>query len=660
MKNLEPHRHTRLQSPRSIRILKLLPSVKQNAPIQCRLAELDIDNYTSNDYKTPGPYEALSYVWGSRYGSIPIECDGKSLLVTENCHNALIRLRRRFRSRALWIDSICIDQEKSKPSEEERISQIQLMGEVYRIAKCVIVWLGQCSVSTKETLRILRVATTLVLIANRTRNYSDNKWLEEMLWILVTHLQENTNCRQSWIELKNNPWFSRCWTIQEVAFSRNCVVKWGSFSIGWQSLFFGVFIIEIREIRMPAACINTGCFPALAIREESRWMVNPQAVRSIRLFRYTSHYPSPESLHVEINLLSSALEHDATIPYDKIFSIYPLLRLMNLELPQITYDKPFDMLCEELTRCWFYSKKNLSIILLAARLPNSDSRLPSWVPDWENRQSALDYRLAIHKREVDKTRGVPDEGGRASNGSLFEDPPEGTTGELHLQGLSLGLILRALACDIPNHLSFKQSVFKALRVFRTWYCAVEASSLYATHQESQSALHFTIHTSVLIDKEELYVLELSQAKKAHELFLEAEGGDELLCQKALSKIVTFLSTPSIDKKLSALDPLSSSNSKPSVALVHEDFYLGVMKLTAILIRIQNHSLLIIDNCCGLSAYTAQEGDEVFLLKGLDVPVVLRPNGENYSFVTPCSYIHGVMEGQKWPEDESELQDLVLV
>ncbi|TGO11073.1 hypothetical protein BTUL_0118g00300 [Botrytis tulipae] len=96
MKNLEPHTHTRLQSPRYIRILKLLPSAKQHARIQCRLAELDIDKYTSHDYKTPGPYEALSYVWGSTNGSISIECDGKALLVTENCHSALVRLQRRF------------------------------------------------------------------------------------------------------------------------------------------------------------------------------------------------------------------------------------------------------------------------------------------------------------------------------------------------------------------------------------------------------------------------------------------------------------------------------------------------------------------------------------------------------------------------------------
>ncbi|TGO90031.1 hypothetical protein BPOR_0082g00070 [Botrytis porri] len=139
MPNLEPYKHKRLESPRSIRILKLLPLVEQNAPIQFRLKELDINKYASHHYETPGPDEALSYVWGSRIGSIPIACEGKSLLVTENCHSALVRLRRRFRSRALWIDSICIDQEKSKPSEEERTVQIQLMGELcYSLARTML------------------------------------------------------------------------------------------------------------------------------------------------------------------------------------------------------------------------------------------------------------------------------------------------------------------------------------------------------------------------------------------------------------------------------------------------------------------------------------------------------------------------------------------
>lgn len=54
-----------------------------------------------------------------------------------------------------------------------------------------------------------------------------------------------------------------------------------------------------------------------------------------------------------------------------------------------------------------------------------------------------------------------------------------------------------------------------------------------------------------------------------------------------------------------------------------------MKVTIHIDSLQNHTLFFVDSCYGLAAYTAQEGDEVHQLKGLDVLVVLRPNGENY-------------------------------
>ncbi|KAF5869481.1 putative het-domain-containing protein [Botrytis fragariae] len=694
MENLEPHRHTRLQSPRLIRILKLLPSIKQNAPIKCRLTELNIDKYVSHGYKTPGPYEALSYVWGSRSGSILIDCNGKSLLVTENCHTALVRLRRRLWRRTLWIDSICIDQEESKPSEEERVVQIQLMGEVYRIARCVIVWLGQCSVSTRKTLMILQAAAILKLSGERIPDFFLETWREDILRKLVDQLRDNTTFYQSWIELQNNSWFSRCWTIQEVAFSRKCVVNWGSSSIRWKLLPIGVYDIESRIVSLSG--INSGFFPAIDVREELRRFINSQGAESSPMMRRvqfsqdnSSHSTFqlielqnsfPGSFDMEMSLLSSALEHDATVPHDKIYSIYPLLRFWNPDLPRVNYDQPFEMLCEELTRCWFHSKQNLNIILLAARLPSKESRLPSWVPDWGNRQSALDYRLTIHKNGVGNSRGQSHPLSRASNGSSLNESPKTITGELHLHGLSVGLISRVLVCNTPNNLSSKQSVPENFRVFRTWCCAVNDSSIYSTRKELQHSLGATIFTyssnvywkdsglgvvlRLLYDLmlyPDCQLLNSAQAKKAYELFLEVEAGDETYF-KALGELATSLGTSLIDNQSPDLDDLFFGIYKqsPTKTRVFERIKLAVSTLSTRLTELQNHSLLFLDSCYGSAAYTAQQDDEVYLLKGLDVPVVLRPAGENYSFIGPCSYIYGVTEGQRWPEDESELRDIVLV
>jgi hypothetical protein len=75
-----------------------------------------------------------------RYGKI--ECDGKTICVAENLKSALNQLWQSMPNSEeilpIWIDAICIHQE----SEDERSSQVAKMDEIYRLAQRVIVWLG--------------------------------------------------------------------------------------------------------------------------------------------------------------------------------------------------------------------------------------------------------------------------------------------------------------------------------------------------------------------------------------------------------------------------------------------------------------------------------------------------------------------------------------
>lgn len=89
--------------------------------------------------KHPPPYKALSYVWGSPVGDVPICCGVQELLITENCVAALRKIRHRMKSRMLWVDAICINQQ----SLDERNHQVALMGDIYSKASEVIIWLGE-------------------------------------------------------------------------------------------------------------------------------------------------------------------------------------------------------------------------------------------------------------------------------------------------------------------------------------------------------------------------------------------------------------------------------------------------------------------------------------------------------------------------------------
>ena len=130
---LEPYTYHTLSSGISTRILELQGSHRHDSELQTRLFEVSLSNAP--------PYEAISYAWEGQSPSEKILCDGKQLVVTENCAIALRRFRPDLpqETRLVWIDFVCINQN----SLAERNHQVQLMGEIYRKATQVLVWLGE-------------------------------------------------------------------------------------------------------------------------------------------------------------------------------------------------------------------------------------------------------------------------------------------------------------------------------------------------------------------------------------------------------------------------------------------------------------------------------------------------------------------------------------
>jgi heterokaryon incompatibility protein (HET) len=123
-----------ITNPNSIRILKLAPS-DGTAALRFTLEVVSLDSSPQ--------YKALSYTWGTQAPLKHIYCDGKILLIGENCEEALLHLQSTTETVVLWIDAICIDQS----SVAERTQQVQLMGDIYRRANQVLIWLGK---QTKE------------------------------------------------------------------------------------------------------------------------------------------------------------------------------------------------------------------------------------------------------------------------------------------------------------------------------------------------------------------------------------------------------------------------------------------------------------------------------------------------------------------------------
>ncbi|VUC28684.1 unnamed protein product [Clonostachys rosea] len=140
-------------------------------------------------------YEALSYTWATDTGerdATHTVYHGDSwdiLKVTENCANALRRLRYQDETRILWVDAICINQE----DVAERSHQVNMMTEIYACARQVLVYLGDQEPTGDHYEQIL------------------------------------TLCKR--------PYFSRIWVVQELAFAAAKRVICGSKSWSWDDFY---------------------------------------------------------------------------------------------------------------------------------------------------------------------------------------------------------------------------------------------------------------------------------------------------------------------------------------------------------------------------------------------------------------------------------------
>jgi hypothetical protein len=105
--------------------------------------------------------------------SCEVGCNGDSLLVTANCEAALRALRDPAATTKLWVDSICIDQRRDAVAE--RNIQVALMGEIYKCAKSVVVWLGQ------SDIRIRRALDLVMEIARSVEDPGDRRHAQRRL-----------------------------------------------------------------------------------------------------------------------------------------------------------------------------------------------------------------------------------------------------------------------------------------------------------------------------------------------------------------------------------------------------------------------------------------------------------------------------------------------
>ena len=122
-----------------VRLLTLLPGAGDDH-IHCKLKVVTLSTFRN--------YEALSYTWGSSVHDFPITVNSQQFHITKHLAKALKCLKRTDKRRTLWVDAICIDQNDLKA----RAAQVREMGNIFRCAEQVLIWLGEGNEHTDRTL----------------------------------------------------------------------------------------------------------------------------------------------------------------------------------------------------------------------------------------------------------------------------------------------------------------------------------------------------------------------------------------------------------------------------------------------------------------------------------------------------------------------------
>ncbi|KAF7671351.1 hypothetical protein GT037_010676 [Alternaria burnsii] len=398
--------------------MQLQPGVV-SAPLVCRLKRVGMEN--------PPPYEALSYAWGQSTDVFTIcqepemsDTTGtlrKVSTITRGLYEALIQLRHKTKSRILWVDAICIDQENLK----ERGEQVKIMRQIYAHAARVLVWLGpaddETAVALQEIARLKNHVASRGLSLEFLKAMTDEGPEFRMLGLTKYILDEKTFVILRRIYCR--PWFQRIWVVQEVtAGGSSSEVHIGPHVIPWDDLGMVSLGLQVMLWSSPVPMYIEG--PGLR---------NALVMWQGRLF----------AKKTPPTLLDEARKYLATDPRDMVYALYgfpafqELFRRFGFK-PDYTIQER--ELYERVTRLTIESSQTLEILHYVdnPELPAEESEWPFWVPRWNRPTLYWSFPLQDYAVYSKKTQGLL---------SVLEGP-QGNL--LRLKGVIVGRITEVAQC----------------------------------------------------------------------------------------------------------------------------------------------------------------------------------------------------------------------
>ncbi|EXJ76255.1 uncharacterized protein A1O5_00763 [Cladophialophora psammophila CBS 110553] len=364
-----------------IRIMELLPGTNDDR-IQIHLAsELRQD--------TIDTYAAISYTWDTLLDPIEIICCNKLMFISANLADALraIRSKKSEASLRLWADAICIDQ---RSDSEEKNHQVKHMGEIYKNAQKVFVWLGSDKDGiAKDCFDMLK---------------SWNLYLDKQLDVYKKprkipplqpprHLCNDAKQGEKLTKLMGLPWFRRVWVLQEAALAQECQLHWGNHNISLAELMeFACFFDGRPEIaRLVGVDESTFRLWRIVFSCVYRTYGNPKSWRSDKpLIKALNEKHGPRS-GLLLDILQVGKSFSATCAGDHIYAFLgnPLAFSDDGRLfLEPDYNKEEGEICFDAAVAFLKCRREAGYLLCFVQHSSADevtgNSRPSWIPRWTN------------------------------------------------------------------------------------------------------------------------------------------------------------------------------------------------------------------------------------------------------------------------------------
>lgn len=212
-----------LDDPTAHRLVRVALT-KDKYSIRCELTTTRLPKRSTRS-EPEIPYRALSYCWGTvKYNSIilvDLISRTESLIhVTESLYGFLSAVLFKQDGGWFFIDALCINQQ----DVWERSRQVQMMGEIYKHAYRVTIWLGDQDTDIAEFL------------AKLARSQAKKSGWQGTLSTIGKEMSRRKAIldpsrdfviQRGWDALKSHPYWTRLWIVPEITVARSVNLQLG-------------------------------------------------------------------------------------------------------------------------------------------------------------------------------------------------------------------------------------------------------------------------------------------------------------------------------------------------------------------------------------------------------------------------------------------------